>query len=141
MFLLSPNLYPITTALTKQLAGPIFKNLNPGPFNVTLQAEFVYGSGGTTADAYVQTSLDGGASFFDVANFHFTTSSAKAAFNLSSLTPVTTQLTTFDNGSLASNTAVDGILGDQWQVILTTTGTYGGTTTISVYLNGLRLTH
>lgn len=139
MFLVAPTV--ITTALTKKLVSPVFKQLQPGPFNATLSAEFSYGSGGTTADAYVQTSLDGGISFFDVANFHFTTASAKGAFNLSSLTPVTTQLAVFNNGALLANTAVDGILGDQWQVIFTTTGTYAGGTTLAVYLNGVRLTH
>jgi len=141
MLLLPP--YTITTAVTKLLVSPVYKNLRqaPGPFDVALMANFVYGSGGTTADAYVQTSIDEGATFFDVADFRFTTSSAKAAFNLSSLTPVTTQVTTFTNGALTTNTCIDGLLGDWWQVILTTTGTYAGGTQLTVSLNGIRLTH
>lgn len=132
---------PITIALTKAPTGLVLKNLEPGPYNALISAEFSYGSGGTTCDAYVQTTIDDGLSFFDVANFHFTTSAGKGAFNLSSLTPVTTQLTVFNNGALTSNTAVDGIIGSQWRVILTTTGTYAGATAIAVWLNGLRLTH
>jgi hypothetical protein len=139
MFIVPPGT-PITAAQSKVQTGLILNNLNSGPFNLCVEAEFAYGSGGTSCDAYLQTSLDGGSSFFDVANFHFTTSSTKAAFNLSSLTPVTTQLTAFDNGSLASNTAVDGILGNHWRVIITSVGTYAATT-LGIWLNGLRLTH
>src|SRR5262245_71153 len=109
------------------------------PTNVLLQANFTYGSGGLTADAWVQTSLDGGNVWCDVANFHFTTASGKALFNLYSGTPITTQFTTFTDGALAANTSKDGFIGPLWRVKYTTTGTYAGNTTLRVdaFTNGL----
>lgn len=105
--------------------------LNGTPRNLTLQANFVYGSGGTTVDAYVQSSLDGGATWTDIANFHFTTSSARRLFNLSALTPVTSQATPTD-GALAANTAVDGLLAPLLRVKTVTTGTYAGGTQLLI---------
>lgn len=125
----------ITSAVTAATTTPFV--LTAVPRNLAVEAQFVYGSGGTTADAYVQTSLDGGASWFDVADFHFTTSSGKAAFNLSAATPVTTQYTTLTDGSLAANTAKDGLLGPQYRVKYTTTGTYAGSTTLRVDVGAL----
>ena len=107
--------------------------------NLVVQATFTYGSGGTTVDAYVQTSLDGGATAIDIANFHFTTASLRKAFNLSALTPVTTQATPTD-GSLSANTAVDGLLGPLFRVKYQSSGTYAGGTTVRVDVSGPRLT-
>jgi len=118
----------ITAAVTAAVSSPLQANpSSDGPASATIQGTFTYGSGGTTADAWVQTSLDGGATWTDVANFHYTTASARFLFNVSSLTPVTTEYTPTD-GSLAANTAKDGIFGSQWRVKYTTTGTYAGTT-------------
>ena len=120
----------ITTAVTAQTTTPL-QFRNGAPPNLVLQANFTYGSGGTSADAYVQTSIDGGNTWVDIANFHFTTSSARTTFNLSSGTPVTTQYTPTD-GSIASNTAKDGQIGTLLRVKYTTVGTYAGGTTLRV---------
>jgi hypothetical protein len=101
--------------------------LNDAARSIAVQANFTAGSGGTSVDAYLQTSLDGGITWFDIAEFHFTTSSAIAVYNLSSLTPVTAQYTP-TNGALTANTAKDGILGDRFQVKTATVGTYVGAT-------------
>jgi hypothetical protein len=94
---------------------------------IALQANFVYGSGGTSVDAWVQTTADGGATWYDVANFHFTTASSIMQANLQSETPVTTIYTPTD-GSLSANTAVDGLLGDRVRVKWSSVGIYVGTT-------------
>lgn len=124
-----PALLPSTPITTAQAAalGSVLEMRAPLPYGVGVQGKFTYGSGGTTADAWVQTSFDGGATWTDVANFHFTTSSARFIFNLSALTPVTTQYAPTD-GTLAANTAKDGIIGSMWRVKYTTVGTYAGTT-------------
>lgn len=120
----------ITTALTAQVTLP--QQMRDGnPESAILQANFVYGSGGTSADVWVQTSVDDGQTWADVANFHFLTTSARAQFNLSALTPITTQYTPTD-GTLAANTAKDGLLGPLWRVKYTTVGTYAGGTTLRV---------
>lgn len=125
---------PITTAVTAQVS-PTFQLRAAsvgGPRSMTVQFNFTYGSGGTSADAYLQTSLDGGATWNDVANFHATTASLRKMVNLSSATPVISPFATGTDGSLSANTAVDGILGSMWRVKYTTVGTYAASTTLNV---------
>jgi hypothetical protein len=99
------------------------------------QCAFTYGSGGVSADAYLQTSIDGGASWIDIANWHWTTTSGKSVCNLSSNTVITTFYTPTD-GSLASNTCKDGVLGSQFRVKYQSSGTYAGGTTLTVDVAG-----
>jgi hypothetical protein len=97
-----------------------------------MQAKFVYGSGGTSVKAYVQTSLDGGATWIDVASFAFTTASAtklSKVLAVSSLTAVTVPT----DGSLTDNTVLDGVIGDRLRVKYVVVGTYAASTlTVSV---------
>jgi hypothetical protein len=117
---------PITTPLTASTTTPIV--LANGLFrSADVQANFTYGSGGTTATAWVQTSLDGGATWVDTCAFGFTTASKVAVFNLSTTAAVIAPITPTD-GSLAANTAIAGIVGNLWRVKLTTTGTYSAAT-------------
>ena len=103
---------------------------------ITAEAIFVYGSGGTNATAYVQTSLDGGTTWVDVIAFQFTTAtlskiasvSADVAFAASAYVPIAPT-----DGSLTANTSVQGIMGDRLRLKYVTTGTYGGSTTLAVY--------
>jgi hypothetical protein len=120
---------PITTA--NSATGAAGLQTSASPLSATIQANFTYGSGGTSADAYVQTSLDGGATWCDVANFHFTTSSARKVYNLSALTPVTSIATPTD-GSLTANNSVDGLFGNLWRVKYASVGVYAASTTLRV---------
>jgi hypothetical protein len=97
---------------------------------MTLQASFVYGSGGTSCDARVQTSIDG-ATWTDIANFHFTTSNARGIFNLSALTPHTSQVTPTDH-TLGANSCVDGILGHLFRIKYSSSGVYAGNASLTV---------
>lgn len=127
----------ITSAIsTPAVSGPMI--LNGAPRNLTAQATFAYGSGGTSVDAYLQVTLDNGATWTDVANFHFTTASARKVINLSAATPVTTQVTPTD-GSMTSNTAQDGVLGPQFRVKYQSSGTYAGGTTVRVDVTSVDL--
>lgn len=101
------------------------------PSSIVVQGNFTYGSGGATVDAYLQTSLDGGSTWIDIAQFHFTTTSARFVYNLNSQTPVTAEYTATD-GTLGPNTAKDGIVGPLFQVKLASTGTYAGNTSLQV---------
>lgn len=133
MQLLPPT--TITAAITAALVSEVF-SLGFAPRNLTVQAALTYGSGGTTVDAYLQTTLDGGVTWMDIANFHFTTSSAAAVINLSAATPQTTQKVPGD-GTLASNTAVDGVLGPKFRIKYKSSGTYGGSTSLRVDAQGI----
>lgn len=105
--------------------------------SLVLQGKLVTPAGGTSIDGYVQSSLDGGASWFDIANFHFLTTATAALFNLSTLTAVATQKTGLTDGSLTANTALDGLLGDHFRVKWTSVGTYtGGVFTVDARAHG-----
>jgi hypothetical protein len=63
----------------------------PGPYQeapqkLTAQGNFVAGGGGSTVTAFLQTSLDGGVTWIDIASFAFTTSSLRKIFSLTTAT-------------------------------------------------------
>lgn len=101
------------------------------PESIAMQANLTYGSGGASISAWIQTSLDGGLTAIDVANFSFTTASARQAMVVSGLTTATSPLNLTD-GTLAANSAVGAPLGTHWRVKYTTTGTYAGNTTLRI---------
>ena len=119
----------ITTALTASVSTPLIGFAKAKA--LTIQCDFTYGAGGTTTKVWVQTSFDAGTTWVDIANFAHTTASLNRVYNLSALTPLTTVYTTTD-GTLADNTAKDGLIGDQLRIKITTTGTYSGGTIIFV---------
>ena len=108
------------------------------PENAVIQAAFVYGSGGTTLKAWVQTSLDFGVTWIDIYCFSVTQTSLVNVVNLSAQTAVTTSYVPLD-GTLTANTSKDGILGPMFRVKTTSTGTYAGSTTlrIDIYFPGV----
>lgn len=103
-----------------------------GMLAATIQVNFNYASGGTSAKVDVETSLDQGVTWVPVARLAFTTASADKVINLSGLTPKTTPYTP---ATLSDDAVVDGILGDRWRVRVTSLGTYGGSTTVSARLH------
>jgi hypothetical protein len=98
---------------------------------LSVQAHFLYGSGGTTAKAWVQTSFDGGATWVDIINFAFTTSAERVVSSVRTDTAVGANYTATD-ATLADDTIKDGLLGDRIRVKWTTTGTYGGATSLKL---------
>ena len=123
----------ISTAISATATTPI-TNLG-GMSYLAVEAVFLYGSGGTNANVYIQTSLDGGLSWIDIMEFVFTTS-ALTKVNSTSIyqtsaspyAPITPS-----DGSLTASTAVPGILGDRIRAKYVTTGTYGGATSLALY--------
>ena len=99
--------------------------------SLTLHATFVRAGGGTTAKAWVQTTLDGGVTWVDIANFAFTTTTANRAYHLTAA--AVTSIATPTDGTLADNTSVNGLLGDRFRVKLTTTGTYTGASSFTIH--------
>jgi hypothetical protein len=119
----------ITTPITAAVTTPVQFRNGP-PASLAIQANFTYGSGGLTAQTWVQTSFDGGVTWCDVAWLSATTSSTITVWNISSQTVQTTPIASTD-GTLASATANDGLLGPLWRC-KTSTGTYAGGTTMRV---------
>lgn len=116
----------LTTALTAEISG-VSQAMPIGRLEaLALYANFDYGSGGTTAKAWVQTSLDGGATWMDIASFAFTTADAVRAYNLTDA--AVTAIATPTDGTLADNTSINGFLGALYRVKVTSTGTYAATT-------------
>ena len=95
------------------------------------QATFLYGAGGTTAKAYVQTSIDGGSSWIDVMCFSFTTAAATKVSAVKCDTALAAAVAPTD-GSLTNDTILSGLLGDRVRVKYVTTGTYTGATSLQV---------
>ncbi len=112
----------ITTALTSEASDAIV-DLD-GMNAATLVAKLGYGSGGTSIAAVVQTSLNGGTTWLDVARFDFTTSSATKTANLSGLTAKGVAA----YAALGSEGVTDGLLGDRLRAVITSVGTYVNTT-------------
>jgi hypothetical protein len=96
---------------------------------VSLQAKFVYGgSGGTSCVAVVQTSLDQGQSWIDIARFDFAQANSVKVANISAagaLAPAAV-------AALGAEGKLDGILGDRLRCKITTDGTYASGTSLSV---------
>ncbi len=130
----------VSTLLNVTLAGAVTADVTSGVIpapnggrveSLTLFAEFVRAGGGTTAQAWVQTSFDGGTTWMDIACFAFATTTANRAYHL---TPVAvTSIATPTDGTLSDNTAVNGFLGDRYRVKLTTVGTYSGASSFAIY--------
>lgn len=120
----------IAAAVSAQLSGVQYFLQAPNSI-LTLQAAFNYGAGGTNVKAWVQTTFDGGVSWADIASFAFATTAGRRLFNLGRAVAITTQATPTD-GTLADNTAVNGLIGPALRVKYTTTGTYTGATNLTI---------
>lgn len=102
-----------------------------GMQHLAIQAKFLYGAGGTTAKAYIQTSLDRGTTWIDIASFAFSTAAATKISALSSAIALAAAATPTD-GTLADNTILNGFFGDRLRVKYVTTGTYTGATSLEI---------
>ena len=120
---------PAITAAIVTTTSPVYQSRGAA-IDMTLQANFTYGSGGVACDCWIQTSVDN-LRWCDIANFHFDTSSARYLFNLTSSTPVTSQYTPTD-ATLDPNTAVDGLLGHWFRCKYSSSGIYAGCTSLMI---------
>lgn len=121
----------LSETLTAALTGVVF-NTDPGPSlqgvrGLAVQANFTYGSGGTTAKAYVQTSLDGGVTWMDVMAFAFAQTSGRKIQVVERVTIASAGVPT--DGTMTDDTAL-AILGDRLRVKVTSVGIYADGTTL-----------
>lgn len=99
---------------------------------LVVEAIFLYGAGGTTANAYVQTSIDG-VTWCDIMNFSFTTAAASKVSAVTTNIAPTTQAQAPTDGALGADAVIQGRLGKSLRVKYVTTGTYSGATSLAVY--------
>jgi hypothetical protein len=96
----------------------------------SLQVRLSGGAGGSNITVYVQTSIDQGQSWFDVAAFTYTNTPGVQAANVSGLDKASPAAPS--SQGLATGTIFDGPLGDRLQAVVVSTGTYTGSTLVSV---------
>jgi hypothetical protein len=120
----------VTAALTNA-AQPVFTGFGK-PQAITLAASATITGGGTAMKAWVQTSLDGGATWYDFASFAFTNASGSAFHNLDGRAQIAGG--TVRSGTLADNTVQHGLLGDRFRVLVTSTGVYTAGTKLEIWM-------
>jgi hypothetical protein len=108
---------------------PIALKANAGI--VLIHAKFAYGSGGTTVKAYVQTSVDNGVNWMDIACFAFALAAATKVSKVNAATALTAATVPTD-GALADDTVKDGIVGDRIRVKYVVAGTYAGASHLTI---------
>ena len=121
----------ITTAVTAVQLGETIDGLG-APSGISVDAIFAYvASAATSAKVYVQTSLDGGTTWFDIMCFAFTTASASKYLSSLALKEVNTAVA-LSQMALSDNTSINGRLGDRVRFMVTSVGTYGSGTRLDV---------
>jgi hypothetical protein len=108
--------------------GDVADNLD-GMATLAVQIDFRPGPGGTTVQAYVQTSLDGGNTWLDIACAAFPSATPAQAERvcLGLEAGVSGAWVTATDGTLPDNTVVDGILGNMLRLKVVSTGTWTNT--------------
>lgn len=121
------TIYPISTnALITDLSGMKY---------LVAIAKFIYGSSGTTAKVFVQTTLDNGSTWVDIMCLAFTTASlTKISAVTANIAPAAQAFSPTD-GSMTDNTVINGVLGSAVRIKVITAGTYAGDTQLYVSIN------
>ena len=122
----------ITSASDAQGSTVAYIDRLEGMQAASIQANFTWGSGGTSLKVIIETSLDQGTTWIEVARMAFAAASEENIVNLSGLTPKTTPITP---AALADDTCQDGVFGDRWRARILTVGTYAGNTSLAIRMN------
>lgn len=122
----------ITSSSDAQSTTIAYVDRLEGMLAASLQANFTYGTGGTSLKVIWETSIDQGTTWVEVCRMAFATASEENIVNLSGLTPKTTVVTP---AVLSDDTCLDGIFGDRWRARILTVGTYTGNTALSLRLS------
>lgn len=132
--------FQITTSSSATYSA-MFQARNPRgetPKSLTIQAAFVYGtSGGTSVAGYVQTSLDHGKNWIDIASFAFATSSTS---RIATVVAASTVFISPVSMALASSGIQSGVLGQFFQAVCSSVGTYSTACFLNIDVVGTILT-
>ena len=100
-----------------------------GMLGATISANFTYGSsGGTSIKVIIETTINQGVTWIEVARLAFTTSSAEKVVNLVNAALATAHAP----AALSDDATKDGILGDRFRAKILTVGTYVGNAALAV---------
>lgn len=119
----------ITAGVSSGGVAQAFLDSLDGMSSCTLQANFAYGSDGTTLAIIVETSLDQGATWIEVAAFAFATASAEKLITLVADKEI---VAAYTPGALPDDTGKSGIFGERWRARKISTGVYAGNSAVSV---------
>jgi hypothetical protein len=107
---------------------------------IAMQAflDFV-GAGGTSIDAFLQTSIDNGAKWRDVMNLQVLAADVEKADAINKYIAATL-VSAASDGALAANTKVNGLFGNKWRVKLIIVGAYAADNfyTLDLHIQKLR---
>lgn len=104
------------------------------PFGTRLlsfEVKLVVAGGGTSTKVYFQTTLDGGATWIDIACLAFTTSTSSKVSAVKANVAVTPNTTPTD-GTMTDNQILDGLIGDRIRARAAVVGTYTGASSLTV---------
>lgn len=107
-----------------------------GMMYVVFETVFTRSAGGTTLDAYLQTSIDGGTTWVDIANHSYATTTASKISAVNGYIAPAAQAFAPGDGALTANTIIQGILGDRLRLKYVIVGTYTGTFSASAIAKG-----
>lgn len=111
----------VATAIATAEAQTAITDLD-GMREVTLEAELLGGTGGSTFTAIVRTRIGSGGTLREIARFDFTTAAAKSC----TITKGAASIAAL--AALSANTVLQNFLGTELDCILSSTGTYTNTT-------------
>ena len=119
----------MTDTFTAAVTGQQYTTITglAGVTAMTIEATFA-GTGGSTAVAIVRTRMNSGTTWREVARFDFSAAGSKWA----SLTAAAAGVAALS--TLSADSVLNGFLGSEYQVIVTTTGTWvGGLLTVTAH--------
>lgn len=116
----------ITSPVTDTVSEP---EVGLGAFTeLTVQARWSPTGGGTSLIAYIETSIDGGVSWVDIARIDYATGSRLAVFGI-----VSGSLAVATYAALSSEGTRAGFLGDRLRLRYTSTGTFSAGSQLTVH--------
>lgn len=112
----------VTEGVAESGVAQAFIGALAGMQSATIFVNFDYGSGGTAVVVVVQTSIDQGQNWIDVARFDFATADSKKHATVGVFSGASPAAV----AALGAEGKLDNILGDRLRAKVTSTGTYAG---------------
>lgn len=120
----------VTTSSNSQQQTVAYIDNLDGMLAAAVQLNFTAGAAGGTIKATIETSLDQGDSWVEIARLAFATANAERVLNFSALTPRTAPYTP---AALSDDSAIDGILGSRMRFSILKAGSaYTGNASLAV---------